>query len=186
MSASTITGFISWGFSSIIIQLLRVMGTSDERAIQLGSLLGVFQVSARVLDFAGGARWDGLTTGLIAGFVMPLSFIVLMLGGSAGSAAIGFIVIYGIATGLMTVARARMPLVFYDQADYARAASRIAFPQNLVAAAARPILVSVLTQSGVMSVVTIGLGCALASLAMLCALTLVHRRAVTPQGLGEL
>jgi hypothetical protein len=65
-SAVTINGFVSWGFSSIVIQLLRTMGTGEARAIQLGSLLGVLQVTARALDYVGGARWDGLTSGMIA------------------------------------------------------------------------------------------------------------------------
>jgi predicted MFS family arabinose efflux permease len=176
-SALTINGFVSWGFSSIAIQLLRNMGTPDARAVQLGSLIGVMQVSARVLDYVGGARWDGLTTGLIAASVLPLSFLVLMIGGPAGYAMIGFLALYGMANGVMTVANATMPLVFYDQADYARASSRIAFPRNLLAAAAPPILVSVLTQSGSDAVLTIGLVCTLMSLALLSTLRFIHRKA---------
>ena len=176
-SAVTINGFVSWGFSSIVIQLLRTMGTADARAIQLGSLLGVMQVSARALDYVGGARWDGLTTGMIAAAVLPVSFLLLMIGGPAGYAVFGFLALYGMANGIMTVARATMPLVFYDQADYARAASRIAFPQSLVSAAAPPILVSVLTQSGGNAVLTIGVVCTLTSLALLGTLTFIHRKA---------
>jgi predicted MFS family arabinose efflux permease len=176
-SAVTINGFVSWGFSSIVIQLLRTMGTADARAIQLGSLLGVMQVSARALDYVGGARWDGLTTGMIAATVLPVSFLLLMIGGSAEYAVFGFLALYGMANGIMTVARATMPLVFYDQADYARAASRIAFPQSVVSAAAPPILVSVLTQSGGNAVLTIGMVCTLASLALLGTLTFMHRKA---------
>lgn len=176
-SAVTINGFVSWGFSSIVIQLLRTMGTADARAIQLGSLLGVMQVSARALDYVGGARWDGLTTGLIAAAVLPISFLLLMIGGPADYAVLGFLALYGMANGIMTVARATMPLVFYDQADYARAASRIAFPQSLVSAVAPPILVSVLTQSGGNAVLTIGVVSTLASLALLGTLTFIHRKA---------
>jgi predicted MFS family arabinose efflux permease len=176
-SALTINGFVSWGFSSIAIQLLRNMGTPDARAVQLGSLLGVMQVSARVLDYVGGARWDGLTTGLIAASVLPISFVLLMIGGPANYAIIGFLALYGMANGVMTVANATVPLVFYDQADYARASSRIAFPRNLLAAAAPPILVSVLTQSGSDAVLTIGLVSTLISLMLLGTLRFIHRKA---------
>ena len=176
-SAVTINGFVSWGFSSIVIQLLKTMGMGDARAIQLGSMLGVMQVTARALDYVGGARWDGLTSGLIAAVVLPVSFLLLMFGGPADYAVFGFLALYGMANGIMTVARATIPLVFYDQADYARAASRIAFPQSLVSAAAPPVLVSVLTQSGSDAVLTIGLCCTLASLALLGTLTFIHRKA---------
>jgi len=176
-SAVTINGFVSWGFSSIVIQLLRTMGTGEARAIQLGSLLGVLQVTARALDYVGGARWDGLTSGLIAAIALPVSFLLLMFGGPAAYAVLGFLALYGMANGVMTVARATMPLVFYDQADYARATSRIAFPQSLLSAAAPPILVSVLTQFGGNAVLMIGVGCTLVSLALLSTLTFIHRRA---------
>jgi predicted MFS family arabinose efflux permease len=182
-SAVTIHGFVSWGFSSIVIQLLRNMGTPDARAVQLGSLLGVMQVCARGLDFVGGRRWDGLTTGLIAATALPISFLVLIVGAPASYAIFGFLTLYGMANGLMTVANATMPLVFYDQADYARASSRIAFPRNVVAAAAPPILVSILTQSGSDAVLTIGLVCTLVSLALLIALRIIHRKAVAIQQL---
>ena len=141
-SAVTINGFVSWGFSSIVIQLLKTMGTGDARAIQLGSMLGVMQVTRGALDYVGGTRRDGLTSGLIAAVVLPVSFLLLMFGGPADYAVLGFLALYGMANGIMTVARATIPLVFYDQADYARAASRIAFPQSLLSAAAPPILVS--------------------------------------------
>jgi predicted MFS family arabinose efflux permease len=178
-SAVTINGFVSWGFSSIVIQLLRTMGTGEARAIQLGSLLGVLQVTARALDYVGGARWDGLTSGLIAAVVLPVSFLLLLFGGPANYAVFGFLALYGMANGIMTVARATIPLVFYDQADYARAASRIAFPQSLVSAAAPPILVSVLTQSGSDAVLIIGVVGTLMSLALLSTLTFIHRRAAS-------
>lgn len=178
-SAVTINGFVSWGFSSIVIQLLRTMGTGEARAIQLGSLLGVLQVTARALDYVGGARWDGLTSGLIAAVALPVSFLLLLFGGPANYAVFGFLALYGMANGIMTVARATIPLVFYDQADYARAASRIAFPQSLVSAAAPPILVSVLTQSGSDAVLIIGVVGTLMSLALLSTLTFIHRRAAS-------
>jgi hypothetical protein len=178
LSAITINGFVSWGMSSTIIQLLRAMGLDNAYAIQLGSLLGILQVTARGLDFFGGRR-DGLTTGLIAAFVLPVSFLVLLIGGAANFAVIGFLALYGMANGIMTVARATMPLVFYDQADYARTVSRIALPQNLASAAAPPILVSVLIQFGGDAVLTIALGCTLASLALLGTLTVIHRRTMS-------
>jgi len=114
---------------------------------------------------------------MIAALVLPVSFLVLMIGGSATYAVFGFLALYGMANGVMTVARATIPLVFYDRAAYARAASRMAFPQNLFSAAAPPILVSVLTQFGGEAVLTIGLCCTLLSLVLLSTLTIIHRRA---------
>jgi MFS family permease len=110
-AAIALTAFVSWGIGSIIIQLLKSMGVSDVWALRVGSLLGVIQVSARALDFFG-ARWSGLTTGLVAGIVMPIAFVLLLLGGPADWAIAAFMLLYGASTGAMAVARATNPRVF--------------------------------------------------------------------------
>lgn len=176
-AAIALTAFVSWGVGSIIIQLLKSMGISDAWALRVGSLLGVIQVSARALDFFG-ARWNGLATGLTAAIVMPLGFLVLLLGGPTDWAIAGFMLLYGASTGAMAVARATMPLVFYDAAAFARASSHIALPANLAAAASPPLLVAVLTNFGSNAVLAVALGCSLIALALLLALAHVHRKAV--------
>ncbi len=48
----------------------------------------------------------------------------------------------------MAVARATIPLVFYDQAEFAKAMSMIALPLNLASAISPPLLAGLLTQFG--------------------------------------
>ena len=62
---------------------------------------------------------------------MPVAFLLLLLGGPADWAIAAFMLLYGGASGAMAVARATMPLVFYDAAAFARASSHIALPMNL-------------------------------------------------------
>ncbi|MDQ8731565.1 MFS transporter [Bradyrhizobium sp. LHD-71] len=166
--------FVSWGIGSIIIQLLKSIGVGDTWALRVGALLGVIQVSARGLDFFGGAHWSGLVTGLVAAVIMPIGFLVLLFGGPADWAIGAFMLLYGGATGLMAVARATMPLVFYDSAAFARASSHIALPANLAAAASPPFLVAVLTNFGSSAVLTVALGCSLVALALLFGLVRLH------------
>lgn len=118
------------------------------QAIAFGSMLGVIQVSARGLDFLGGGRWDGITTGLVAGTALPIAMLLLMLSEGATWAVAIFILLYGAGSGAMAVARATIPLVFYDQAEFAKAMSMIALPLNLASAISPPVLVSLLTQFG--------------------------------------
>jgi predicted MFS family arabinose efflux permease len=179
VAAITFHGFVGWGFSAIIIQLLKTMGVADDWALRVGSLLGVIQVSARALDYFGGARWSGLTTGLVAASIMPVGFLVLMLGGPNDWAIAVFMLLYGGASGAMAVARATMPLVFYDSAAFVRASSHIALPANIAGAASPPILVAVLTTFGSHAVLALALACSLIALAMLVALAHVHRRSAT-------
>jgi len=43
--------------------------------------------------------------------------------------------LYGLGSGALAVARATIPLVFYDNVEFAKATSRIAMPLNLISAA---------------------------------------------------
>ena len=119
--------FITFGLSSVFVELLKARGLSAEEAIAFGSSLGVIQVSARAIDFIGGDRWDGITTGLIAGSLLPVSMLVLLAGGGVHWSIVSFILIYGLGSGALAVARATMPLVFYDKAAFARTAYESAF-----------------------------------------------------------
>jgi hypothetical protein len=78
----------------------------------------------------------------------------------------------------MAVARATMPLVFYDQAAFARASSHIALPASIAGAASPPIFVWVLTTFGSHAVIGMALICSVIALAILLCLTHVHRKTV--------
>lgn len=140
--------FVNFGISAILIELLRAEGLAPAQALAFGSVLGVIQVSARGLDFLGGGRWDGITTGLVAGTALPVAIVLLMLSEGATWAVATFILLYGAGSGAMAVARATIPLVFYDQAEFAKAMSMIALPLNLASAISPPLLAGLLTQFG--------------------------------------
>lgn len=146
--AITLNAFVQFGLGAILIELLRAEGLSPAQAIAFGSMLGVIQVSARGLDFLGGGRWDGITTGLFAGTALPVAMLLLMTSEGATWAVAVFILLYGAGSGAMAVARATIPLVFYDQAKFAKAMSMIALPLNLASAISPPLLAGLLTQFG--------------------------------------
>lgn len=148
VSAITLNAFVNFGLSAVFIELLRAEGLAPAQAIAFGSMLGVIQVSARGLDFLGGGRWDGITTGLVAGTALPVAMVLLMLSEGATWAVATFILLYGAGSGAMAVARATIPLVFYDQAEFAKAMSMIALPLNLASAISPPLLAGLLTQFG--------------------------------------
>ncbi|MGY4623741.1 MFS transporter [Bradyrhizobium sp. USDA 4486] len=148
VSAITLNAFVNFGLSAVFIELLRAEGLAPAQAIAFGSMLGVIQVSARGLDFLGGGRWDGITTGLVAGTALPVAMLLLMLSEGATWAVAVFILLYGAGSGAMAVARATIPLVFYDQAEFAKAMSMIALPLNLASAISPPLLAGLLTEFG--------------------------------------
>ena len=130
-------------------------------------MLGVIQVSARGLDFLGGGRWDGITTALIATTTLVAAILLLMIGGGSHWMIAAFILLYGLGSGALAVARATIPLVFYDSVEFAKATSRIAMPLNLIAAASPPILVGLLSNFGSHALLGFGALCASAALGML-------------------
>ncbi|MBR0820811.1 MFS transporter [Bradyrhizobium liaoningense] len=148
VAAITMNAFVNFGIGAIMIELLRAEGLAPAQALAFGSMLGVIQVSARGLDFLGGGRWDGITTGLVAGTALPVAMLLLMTSEGATWAVAVFILLYGAGSGAMAVARATIPLVFYDQAEFAKAMSMIALPLNLASAISPPLLVGLLTQFG--------------------------------------
>jgi MFS family permease len=159
VSAVALNAFVTFGFSAVLIELLKAEGPSPTEAVTFGSMLGVIQVSARGLDFLGGGRWDGITTGLFAGAALPVAILLLMISGGSHWTIAVFLLLYGLGSGGFAVTRATIPLVYYDKAEFAKATSRMALPLNLISAASPPVLVGLLTHFG---------SNALLGLAMLC------------------
>jgi hypothetical protein len=102
-----------------------------------------------------------------------------MIGGGSNWMIATFILLYGLGSGALAVARATIPLVFYDNFEFAKATSRIALPLNLISAASPPILVGLLSNFGSNALLGFGMLCASAALLMLYWLSR-HRPAIRP------
>ena len=167
VGASGLNAFVAFGMGAVLIELLKAEGLSAAEAIGFGSLLGVIQISARVIDFLGGGLWDGITTAIVAGLALPAAMLLLMLSHGSHAAIAMFMLIYGLGSGALAVARATMPLVFYDKAAFAKASAQIGLPMNLLSAVAAPILVELLTRYGSNAPLALSLVCSCAAVAML-------------------
>jgi predicted MFS family arabinose efflux permease len=165
--AIALNAFVTFGFAAVLIELLQAEGLPTPQAIAFGSMLGVIQVCARGLDFIGGGRWDGITTGLVAGICLPVAMLLLIVGDGTYWTIAGFILIYGLGSGALAVSRATIPLVFYDKAEFAKATSRIALPLNLISAASPPILIGLLTRFGSHAVLGLATLCSCGALLIL-------------------
>jgi len=69
-----------------------------------------------------------------------------------------------------------MPLAFYDKADYAQAASRLALPLNLISATSPPVMAGQLLHSGGKALLVLAI--AGSCVALTITLTLSTRRPV--------
>lgn len=159
-------GFVTWGFALTIIILFEASGLSHASALAAASCIGIAQWAGRLFDFLGGGRWSGFATGLAAAALFPLSFIVLLLGGSFASAVL-FAVVYGMAGGVIAVSRATLPLLVFPAGAYARASARLAMPLNLSFAAAPPVFAAIMTSAGPHAALWLAFGVSLVALGAL-------------------
>ncbi|MBB5753412.1 MFS transporter [Prosthecomicrobium pneumaticum] len=181
--AMAANGVVTWGFSLTLIRLFEERGLDHATAVGVASFTGLAALSARLVDFAAGRRWNSLTTGLAAAACLPLSFSMLIFG-SGTPAAIGFVTLYGLTSGVLAVARSTMPLDLFPAEAYARASSMLALPLNLSFACAPPLFAAILSQGGSDAALLIATGLSLAALAALGALVLRHRRAISEHRSG--
>jgi predicted MFS family arabinose efflux permease len=181
VAAIAASGLVGSGFNAIFVELMRAEGFPAAEAVALGSAVGVLQVSARVVDFATGGKWDGVSTGIGAGTILAFAMVLLGLGEGSYAATIAFVVLYGLSNGMLAVARATIPLVYYDRSDYVRAASRMALPLNAVAAVAPTLFIALLTRAGSDVLLAVACLCLAGSVALL---VLLARRRPAPVSLS--
>ncbi|MFK0209307.1 MFS transporter [Agrobacterium sp. NPDC090283] len=148
VTAIALNSFVTFGIEAVGIQLLQATGMDLAKAVAIASLLGLFKVGGRVIDLLGGQQWDGLSTGIVSGAMIPIGLAVMWIGGQGFLSVAGFLVIYGVGSGAFAVARATMPLVFFEKSDYAAAMATIALPMNLINALAPPVLAALMAGMG--------------------------------------
>jgi len=170
VAAIVFNAFITYGFSSVLIELLKGEGLSAAQALAFGSALGIIQIAARGVNFVADNRWDGVAIGIGASAMLCLSLLIL-LAVQGSPVAVGiFLVLYGTSSGALAVARSTIPLAFYDKGDFAKALSRIALPLNWISAASPPILIWLMSNYGNGALLLLCLFCSLSAIVMLCLL----------------
>lgn len=157
-------GMISWGVALNIIELLKAGGLSPTTAVFIATLAAPIQASARIIEFMFGGRYPATITGLVSAAVMPLAFVGVLIGGGAVWAAVMFVVCYGISNGLMTLARATIPLALFGRGEYGTWTGRLTMPQNLVFAASPVLFAALLQRQGPQLMSWVGLAMALGCL----------------------
>ena len=145
------TAFSAYAFvpSALSAQLLAIFerfGLTPQTVVAIGMLFGPAQVLARIceLSFARHAHPLSIARGAI-GLLVAAFALLLLLPFSAALAA-GFAVMYGMANGLMTIARGTVPLSLFGAKGYGRLVGRIGGPFLAVQAVA-PVCMSYVAES---------------------------------------
>ncbi|MBM3623134.1 MAG: MFS transporter [Alphaproteobacteria bacterium] len=141
-------GMISWGVALNIIELLKASGLSPTTAVFIATLAAPIQAAARIVEFMFGGRYPATITALVSAAVMPLGFVAMLIGGGSVWAAAMFVACYGVSNGLMTLARATIPLALFGRGEYGTWTGRLTTPQNLIFAASPVVFAALLQRQG--------------------------------------
>ncbi|PDT05436.1 MFS transporter [Rhizobium chutanense] len=180
-AATTITTFITFGISPSLLEIFRQSGASPAFALQLGSARGVLGISARFLDMLLGRRGNPLLSAAMGIGLMATSFLVMLVAGPSAPMLVTFVLLYGFGAGVMTVARALLPLALFSPGEYGLQAARLSLPQNLANAIAPVIFTAILDRAGIGPALVTGAALAALALAFILMLMALVRGAHASQ-----
>ncbi len=142
------SGLVSWGLPLHLIDLLRDAGISATEAVGIAALSGPATLLARLVDATLGERLPVERTAL-AGLVLgPLACLVLVLAPGTPLAATVFVISFSAAMGVISVARATLPLALFGRGGFGSLMGRLTVPQNLAFAAAPLIFAAMIAHLG--------------------------------------
>ncbi|WP_419899008.1 MFS transporter [Roseomonas sp. USHLN139] len=173
----TLAAVIMTVVSVHLLTLLQSQGLPLAMAVALGTLIGPAQVGARLLEMVFGQRAHPIWSLLASTVLVAAGLGMLAAAGlvAPGVAAAG-IVLYGMGSGIRSIARGTVPLALFGREGYAVLMGRIAMP-TLIAQAASPFLGAWLLD-GLGAAATLGVlgGGALLNILLVAALLPAARR----------
>ncbi len=119
-----------------LLVLLQAQGLTLAAAVAFGALIGPSQVGGRILEMLFGRKTHPIWS-LVASTTLVTIGILLLVGPSG--AAVAGIILYGMGSGIRSIARGTVPLAIFGREGYAILMGRIALP-TLLATAAAPLL----------------------------------------------
>ena len=164
------------GLAVHLVPLLEAAGLAAGAAVFVASLKGPAQVAGRIWDLTLARKWHPIDVGRVSVAFMPLSFLVLMLGGTSLYTALAFTLLFGISNGLVTIMRGAVPLALFGSKGYGEVLGILATPYLLLAALAPGALALVAESYGYGAVEAILLGAGVFSLLGMEVMALWYRR----------
>ena len=117
-----------------LVPILEATGLALATAVLLASLKGFAQVAGRIWDLTLARKWHPISVGRVSIAFLPLSFLVLMLGGATFWTALAFTLLFGVSNGLVTIVRGAVPLALFGAKGYGAVLGILATPYLLLAA----------------------------------------------------
>jgi hypothetical protein len=165
------TAFASYAFvpsalSAHLIAIFQRFGLSASTVVAIGMLFGPAQVLARICELAFARHTHPLWVARLSLGLLIAAFVLVALVRFSAPVAAAFAIMYGMANGLMTIARGTVPLALFGAAGYGRLVGRIGGP-FLVMQAVAPVVLSYVVERA-SDGVGLALVAAFAAVALLC------------------
>src|SRR5439155_20537085 len=162
--------FVPSDLSAHLLAILGRSGIDAATVVTIGALFGPAQVAARIGELVFASRVPPLNVARFAVGLLLAGFALLAVLGLSVTAAASFALLFGMANGLITIARGAVPLALFGASGYGHLIGRIAGPFMLMQAIAPLVLAFVAERASDAAV--LALVAALALVAFGCLSTL--------------
>jgi hypothetical protein len=137
--------FVPSALSAHLLAIFARAGIDAATVVTIGALFGPAQVAARIGELVLARRIHPLNVARFAVGTLLLAFALLAMCGLSIAAAAAFSILFGMANGLITIARGAVPLALFGAAGYGHLMGRIAGP-FLVMQAIAPLALAFVTE----------------------------------------
>ena len=128
--------FVPSGLSAHLLAIFGRAGIDAATVVALGALFGPAQVAARICELMFARSIHPLSTARFAVALLVAAFALMALFGLTAAVAASFAVMFGMANGLLTIARGAVPLALFGAAGYGHLVGRIGGPYLVMQAIA--------------------------------------------------
>jgi MFS family permease len=146
-AAFSFYAFVPSALSAQLLAIFQRFGLEPATVVAIGMLFGPAQVLARVGELGFARNLHPLWVARFSVGLLVAAFALLLLLHFSAALAACFAVMYGMANGLMTIARGTVPLALFGASGYGRLVGRIGGP-FLVVQAVAPVCLSYVAERG--------------------------------------
>ena len=165
-AAFSFYAFVPSALSAQLLAIFHRFGLAPATVVAIGMLFGPAQVLARICELSFARRTHPLWVARFSVGLLVVAFALLMLLHFSALLAACFAIMYGMANGLMTIARGTVPLALFGASGYGRLVGRIGGP-FLVVQAVAPVCLSYVAERA-SDRVALAVVAAFATAALLC------------------
>lgn len=172
----TANSYVFAGLSVHFITAFGELGVDRATAVAVGMAVGPSQVFGRILEMTFGGRFSAVAVGRASAFLLPVGVCFFIGALLTPTAAFAYAVAYGMANGLITIAKGAIPLTLFGARGYGAMLGALSLPSQTARAAAPLIFSFVLSAGGAVFALQTALAVALLGFVAMEVLALIHRR----------